>query len=256
MKVFILVRHDPTQDIFGSIAVFKTLRVGFPTAEIIVDYNGPCYEVRKYIDDKILNISPVSTRYLDSVEHYDWIQSIVNTSDGPIVFCDTDMIFYENVETNLEPLQEYRNLLIAGRKIPQYYNITIGATEASRLHTSLLYINSCENLRQHIATTHNTGLHPFNPFAPFQYYSDEGQLRFYDTCANLYHSIGIKYAQFGEYILDKYTHLVSGTMLTHVAKLLPNGERLIEHHKMAQKDPESVRGLWREHDKFYQHYKI
>jgi hypothetical protein len=252
MKVFILVRHDPNEDIFGSICVFNTLRVGFPTADVYAYIkHGPSV---KELQSAVYRASafPHTMPYdASNIEHYDWIRAVVYDNEGPIVFCDTDMIFYESVEDDLKKVPD----LLAGRYIPPYWNVTIRANETDRLHTSLLYIKDCVRLRQHIANTINTGLHPYNPFAPFQYYHNGVRL-YYDCCANLCHSFDGAYTVFTPDMLDKYTHLVSGTMLNSVAALLPGGERLKLHHQMAKENPESVRGLWREHDRFYQHYKI
>jgi hypothetical protein len=241
MKVYILVRHNGIDDVFGSIAVFKTLRVGFPTAEIVTYVQGD-------FDHELI---PENAIKIGRVEHYNWIETVMDLADEEeLVFCDTDMIFYESVEEALSSCPS----LMCGRHIPDYYNITINAIEVERLHTHLLYIKNPMEMKTWIKKTLNTGLHPYNPYAPFQYYY-HGQLRFYDTMANLTQSYG-QARGFTSELLDKYTHLVSGTMLKGVANLLPGGERLIQHHQMAKENPESVRGLWREHDKFYQHYAI
>lgn len=226
LNVHILKTYLPGEDTFGVECVFKTLHIGFPTAILHVDTNT-------------------------GFTHDQWIKSVcASYRDKPsakVVFVDTDIIFYSEVESLLSPIIT----TLAGRYTPPYYNELVGCNEADRYHTSLLYISDTQRLFRYIDSVYQTPNFPFKPFAPIQVKHHNTRV-FFDTCAILYHSIPKDDRQdFGANILDTYTHLVSGTMLNFVASKLKNGERLKYMHQVAKTRPLELKGLWREHDMYY-----
>ena len=239
MKVFILTTHHEIDPLFGSTCVFNSLRVGFPNAEIIVfDNASDCgaQEIKAQAHKNDCRFIP----YYARIGHHEFIQRRIEENDGPICFVDPDVIFYKEVE-NYTVIGD-----IAGRFCPSFYNEVVQAQEAARLHTSLLFIKDTKALKEKLNSLHQRHNYPFNPYAPFIIYA-HGQRYFYDTCANLCHAIANRQS-FDEEMLDRYTHLVSGSMLDHVSNKMKHGARLRYLHRLAKENPELVRGLWRELD--------
>jgi hypothetical protein len=236
MKVFTLTRFHRGGNRFSSATcIFKSFRVGFPTADHIVYDNAsvsvdwPCY-----------------SRYWNEVGHWRFLEEIINFVNEPICFVDPDVVFYADVESKLKNIDK----LVAGRYCPHYWNPVEEANEVDRLHTSLLYISDPKKLRELIKlnTCKNYTVSPYQGFHLFF----QKRKFIYDTFANAYHKIGRDNCyHFEADILDSYTHLISGSMLDYVSSRLPGGERLKELHKMAERAPESVRGFWKENDEFY-----
>jgi hypothetical protein len=176
----------------------------------------------------------------------------LNPTGHDLVFLDPDIIFYSEVESYLNNIKE----LLAGRYVPFYYNEVVKAHEAERFHTSLLYIKDVEILNRKLTEFPNTRNFPFNPIQPFQF-SMGNKRFFYDTCANLYHSLfPSDRHNFAPEMLDKYTHLCCGSMLNYISAQMKNGERLKFLHDLAKKYPEKVQGLWKEHDRYYQSMQL
>lgn len=248
MTVNILLTPNLAYKFSSVLCVFKTIRIGFPTAEIRVYVNG---ELPETLDDEIQSIFPeimFVEQFTDGLCHDEWMQSVFYNSTAPTVFCDPDIIFYENVEEKLKDLDSY---LICGAYCPDYWNNVVEANEVKRLHTSLLYFPNPKELRKRIATITQAPNFPFNPFRPSIKYL-AGKKFFYDTCANLFHFLYHDGAyKFNESILNAYTHLVSGSMLDLVADKIEGGQRLKYLHKLAEINPEAVKYLWKEQQQFY-----
>ena len=228
MTVYILKTQQEDEDPFGTECVFNTLMVGFPTAKIVVTENT------------------------DKVEHHEYVEAIVKSCaidcpNEPIVFCDTDMIFYNNVEVYLEDIQQ----LYAGRLCPAYWNEVVGANECQRFHTSLLYIKSARYLMDKVNKVYTRSNFPYSAFAPARY-TLGGVQYFHDTCGNLFHLLSpLDRYIFTPQMLDMYAHLVSGTMLNFVTSKMSNKHGLKHAHELAKKDPMSAHGNWREHNRYY-----
>lgn len=233
LKVFILKTYRAGEDKFGVDCVFNTIRVGLPTAELfVIDNNKNKWTHHGFIGHIL-------------TDHW------LNSTDQ-VLFLDTDIIFYENIESKLAAIKQ----TLAGRYVPAYYNEVVGANECDRFHTSLLYVSDPFALHRHINNYESKPNFPFNAFAPFKFVLN-GHQYFHDTCANLYHCIpeNERYA-FDPDLLDCYTHLVSGTMLNFVSARMEHGSRLKQLHDLAKTDPKVLRGNWREHDKYYREHSL
>lgn len=236
MKVYILKTYLDGEDPFGVECVFNTLQVGFPTADIY------------------------TTENIHKIDHHIWIEQTVKFAaerepDEPIVFCDTDMIFYNNIEVHLADIPQ----LLAGRLCPAFWNEVANANECQRFHTSLLFIKSPRELMEKINAIYgklNSAYKPFtyNAFAPVRY-TISGNQYVHDTCGNLFHCLNpIDKYEFPSQMLDLYTHLVSGSMVNFVASRQENKIGLKSIHAHAKADPMSVFGIWREQLRYYHKY--
>ena len=226
LNVYILKTYREGEDTFGVEVFEKTIRIGFPTARITAEEN------------------------VRGIRHDNWIFECLekhrNTEDK-VVFVDTDMIFYEEIESYLESVL----CTLAGRYVPCYFNEVVNSNEVDRYHTSLLLINNVKRFFAYIDRVTAAPNYPFHPMAPHTVML-HGATLFFDTTSIAYHTVPKDDREdFPPAILDKYTHLVSGTMLKYVAARMKNGERLKALHERAKSNPLELKGIWREHDMYY-----
>ena len=84
---------------YGALMVFKTLRVGFPTAKILVIDNGSHLDVLPQIEKAALDVGCLFTpaprqHFLD---FYRWVL-FEQTTMNSVVLLDPDVVFWNNVE--------------------------------------------------------------------------------------------------------------------------------------------------------------
>ena len=245
MNVFVLATCRLPELYHMTELVFRTIRVGFPTACIRVNTNrmrDQELSLLKATCDPIgCELSPADTI------HHLWIEDLVNREVQPFYVVDTDVIFYESVEdwTFTKPL--------AGWRIPEWNDQFTASVTRTRLHTSLLYIDPTavrEEIRRYYAqfpTTHfNPKANLFHPLCmPFK-----GRGYFYDTCGMLYHAIGGE--SFTAKQLDAYFHFNFGTISDIVLPRLKMGDEIARRRKEVLDNPVLGRGLWREQMEYYQ----
>lgn len=244
MKVFILVTNRQPEVSPGSVMVFDSLRIGFPTATIRVMHNGLSGEVSRLVGEKHTGLD---AECISETIHHDWISQLIELEDSPFFICDTDMVFWSDFER-----WDFSGCVMAGRRIPQWRDEFTKCVTRPRLHTSLLYINPVK-VREFVR--HYRQKFPITPFNPFTNLIDplcvplKGETYFYDTMSMMYHAIGG--TPFNDRQLDCYDHMNFGTIEDVVLPHLSNGDRLREARKAVYSNPASLRGVWREQEKYY-----
>lgn len=245
----------------ATLLVFKTLRVGFPTANITLWINWlpnvacekALFEAAKDQVDRIgaepgmdwASRTPTTT-------HHKWISEMMGY-DSAFWICDTDMIFWKSFED-----WDFSEFKIAGRYTPQFFCKFANAITRPRLHSSLLYINPY-SVREAVAKygerfpPHYCTPRPTIEDLVFPRYIPVRAGRkletiFHDTGSLLYQAIGGQH--FTEEQLEAYSHLNSGTISDWVAKAYPE-QRLRESHFAIFENPELARGCWRAQEQFY-----
>lgn len=229
----------------ATLLVFDTIRVGFPTSEIVVHGNG----LHPLIEEMVWrSVQKVGGKMIPgpAMRHDDWVQKMIWLNDKPFVICDTDMIFWEQVQ------QWEFDHPWAGRLTPEYLDPYSKTIHRQRLHTSLLFIRPDE-LRDRMLRF--DGAFPKASIFPHTIDFIHQQLQpvrigetvhtfFMDTGANLYHSVGGD--AFTEEQLDCFSHLHAGTWSD-----LINDHEFTSFHEQVYADPEKARGLWRKQEEFY-----
>lgn len=248
-KVVILATCRKPELLPATLLVFKTIRVGFPTAKITTYGNGLRFvmpEVEKAARSVQSEFLPAS-----ALRHDEWVQQMIWNNDHPFVICDTDMIFFDKVEDWQfdQPL--------AGYLQPEYFEPFTKTIYRTRLHTSLLFIRPDE-VRDRMLRF--DGKFPKAPILPVginfigQQYQpvrmEDGKVRTYfmDTAAVLYHAIGGN--SFSPQQLDCYAHLHAGTW----SDLLSPQMRAMHEELMA--NPDKARGMWRGQEEFYSQHPV
>lgn len=225
--------------------VFDSIRVGFPTARIHVFLNGLEPVQRDRIISRCIecNADSVEVR----TDHHHWIEKLIEDQVDPFYIVDTDMVFYKSVED-----WEFSGVGIAGYRIPEFHDEFSGCITRSRLHTSLLYIDSAilkkevENFKSLARDT------PFTPKINLVYpvvLPLNGKSYFYDTCSLLYHAIGG--ATFKPYHKDAYFHMHFGTFSDMVLPNMHDGDKMAALREEILMMPELGKGMWRTQDEYF-----
>ena len=228
-----------------STLVFKTIRVGFPTSEVVVWGSGLDHDA---VREAALAADCTLNSHGVTISHDQFIASRLADEHGQrVVFCDTDMVFYESVEDWKfdQPL--------AGMFEPKHRNPVTRAVHLPRLHTCLLWVKVSEFYDALEAWRETLHPGPFMPlFSPLrqQWLPIGRELHFADTGAMAYNAIGGQH--FSEQQLNAFAHLQCGTWSKYVEPHIPG---LRESHRMAIDRPELFRGNWKTHNEWYERHQ-
>lgn len=252
MNVFVLATCRNPELIRNTLLVFKTFRVGFPNANLIVYGNGLAAQPDLLVREAT---SIAAGRYIpmNRVPHGVWIEGLLGESQEPFWICDTDVVFFEKVEDWFVDSAS----LFAGRYEPEYVEPWTRMLHVARLHPSLMWFNA-PYLRaamrgwpgvHEFLTTCEMNLIRWN-FVPKRGWDGKCQIAFYDTCAGLHHALG------GEPFTDEqnrvFEHLFAGTYSDLLANVVPG---LKDVQAAIFDQPELARGLAEKQRQWYADHK-
>lgn len=246
MNVFILATCRKPELIDATLLVFKTLRVGFPSARVHVQKNGDFPDKDSTVSFwNGVNDHQCCPEVIPDTIHHDWIRNLIASESEPFFICDTDIVFFNSVE-------EWQSEgPIAGEFVPAFFEKFTGCLIQSRLHTALLYIDPVK-VRKCVETWNalvpetqftprinlvNPVVMPV-PFGPIP--------MFFDTCSLLYHAIGGQ--KFTEDQLSAFEHLNCGTWVDMIEHVYPGMRKV---HQEIYEDPRRSFGLRKIQRKFY-----
>lgn len=222
--------------------VFRTLRLGFPTANVCVWGNG--------LSDQVGRQLGVPYRNLPQTSHDCWIAGLLARATEPFWICDTDVVFWSKVE---DWFGNNPDIIFAGRFEPEFDEEWTGTTHVARLHTALMWFNPA-NVRAAFRAWMARFPSPWRDTAHFPLVHQHfvpvrgGKPLFYDTCAGLYHASGgtafdtVKDAAFEHLHCGTYADLVDAKSLADLKAV----------HAAVFENPENARGLKEAQDKYYQ----
>lgn len=241
VNVHVLVKCKGKNHLPLSLLVFDTIRVGFPTAKVHVCDNASGFG-RAQIQKKAEEIGAAFSSMTERVAHGDFIAERMARAEGPTVFVDTDMIFWENCEGITLP----EGKLYGGRFIPEANEC--GARVPARIHPSLFFVPDPAALRAALAPFYKKLWY----FKPFQGYTTvvDGKAVCWDVNSSLFAALPDAAYAFGEAELNCYDHLFAGTYADKLEDINMDARTaaFIRHtHAVATgSDWQSLRGLWRE----------
>lgn len=247
-EVFILATCRKPDLLPYTQLVFKTLRVGFPTARVKVFLNSLGEDASRSIAECCARNQ--CEHMACQTIHHCWIEQLVKEQTQPFYLLDTDVVFYGNFE------EFVFNGPIAGWRIPEWNDEFSGCLTRARLHTSLLYVDP-EQVRDGIAkagakvfSSEFTPLaNLFNPLClPYK-----GRMYFYDTCSLLYHAIGGQ--SFEPRHKDRYFHFNFGTISDLVLPRLQEGLEMDGIRRSVLNNPSSGIGCWRQQEAYYERHR-
>jgi hypothetical protein len=261
IRVYILATIRNRETFPYTKLIFDSLRVGFPTADVHITINDCGCNMQKEIDE-INNLS-VATNCLSLSFYYDeqhhlWIERLIQTNDKPFIICDTDVVFWENMESMFSSIPP--DTIIAGRYIPEFMDKEFsGCMTQSRIHTSLMYINPTL-LKEKINLYDNQIFESiFTPQANLYYplvlpsSQTRGEPIFYDTMALAYSILESEDVyMFGSKELNCYDHFNFGTISDIVlARMGKQGEEWKVNREKTLKDILLLKGAWKTQSKYY-----
>lgn len=244
--VHILVTGRAREALPNCRLVFRTIRTGFPTADIVVRDND---SIPEFVEELRQLTESVGGRYYHQRrgEHGEFIAEVVAAADGPIVFVDTDMIFWASCEDLAFP----PGALYAGRLLDAMDEC--GARMAARIHPSFFWVPDPPALRAAIAGLPAQRLGYLRPFQGYTVADENDRLLCFDTCASLYSFLPERAYAFTATELDRYDHLFCGTLLDTLDAMgmTPEAKALIRRSSAAAHTaPETLRGLWKKQERF------
>lgn len=250
--------------------VFQTLRIGFPTAEVIVWGNGLDKASAKVIQEDARKCG-ATFRNDPQIAHGRWIEALCTLRTLPFWICDTDIVFFDEVEHWFSGRDD---TVFSGRYEPAFREQWTGSLHVARLHPSLMWFNP---QRLHIAMRKWPGQHAFfntveaNLFrwqwvprrlSDYQIIrlSDSGtdtdehgrtrtELWFYDTCAGLHQALGG--TAFDEEQNDAFEHLHCGSYSDLIGNGVGSMGKMGVMHQAVFADPSKARGLRKMQDEYY-----
>lgn len=230
-------------DLFpASELVFRSIRTGFPTAPIVVTGNALDIEEEEPIRQRAKEVGGGFAN-IYRVTHSEWIAGLINRTPEPFFICDTDVIFWKDMEGF-----EFKGPM-HGRHVPAFACPVTETDTMERLHTALLYIDPRE-FRQfnQLHREQEEAAHPF----PIQLdlvkpvrFALSNRIMFNDTLGQAFHTLG-GFA-FSPEMLDCYDHISCGTYLDLLDKKIPGS---LDRQMDYVLHPEKAKGLWRQQQKY------
>lgn len=250
MKVHIFATVRKEELLPAATLIFKTLRTGFPTAEICVYWNGlnACKE-----ENIVHDISAQLNAHWDIVgntTHHEWVARLIREEQESFWICDTDIIFWDSMEQ-----WGFGSHSLSGRFSPQFRCQFSNAVTRPRLHTCLLRIDpvkvraEVEAYGKKFPDCYATPRPTIDDLVFPRYMPNLSRLPYFsDTCSLLYNAIGGY--RFSENHLNCFDHLGSATLSDLVAPCYPE-YRMRETHFAIFENPQLAKGSWKLQDEFY-----
>jgi hypothetical protein len=239
--------REPSLLASGTLLVFRTLRIGFPTAEVTVIDNASVPEARPAIRAAAEAAGCEYIQRDPEIVHAEFLREVILGANyaGSVVLLDPDVIFWSNCEG-------WRiGRLLAGRMLPEFMDEFTRCRTLARLHTSFLWIRDVAALRERVSALMTTYF-DFDPFPPRMFAMDGAWYRG-DTMAFLCGALPEEVQPFGEEELNAYDHLFCGSHLDLVLRDVPHETQMFLKwaHAQALADPSRLRGLWRQQEDYF-----
>lgn len=231
--------------IASTTLIFRTLRIGFPTANVLVWGNGLDSASEKVVA-AAANSAGAMFKPIDRISHDAWIEQLIYAAEQPFWVCDTDLVFFDNMEAD-------KSGLFAGRYEPEFVEEWTRCVKPARIHPCCMWINASA-LRQAIRAFMCQIPRPWRDTANFPlirqtFVPRAGKLPlFFDTCAGLFSAVGG--TTFTDQQNDCFEHLHCGTYADLVSPHL-SVENLLASHAAICANPMLARGIRKKQDEYY-----
>jgi len=264
LKIYVLTYCKDISQLYGNTLIFKTLRVGFPTAEVVLIDNNSVSEARPTLSNLArknncnyfqLNSDLLHHQFLSNIIK---LESLTQSKDKEVVFLDPDIVFWDKCED-----WDLGDCLIGGRLIPRFKDEYSKSITESRIHTSFLWIKDCGLFVKEMEKIRDEYM-DFEPFIPVMVKNPDNNLWWrYDAGSSLYHALPKnKIFHFGEKELNSYDHIFCGsdkTVLEYVMNSLQDeGDKTIlkKIHETANTDYTKLKGIWRVQENYFKQRQV
>jgi len=251
INVFVLTFCRRLDLFYGTELIFKTLRVGFPSARITIVDNASLPDARAAIAGLARATGCAFRPSADpGLPHHEFIDrtltEVAAADGGTLVFLDPDLCLWSSCE-DFEV-----SGLMAGKLIEAYDDDVMRCVAMPRLHTSFLWIPDARKLAEEIQRI-KAAHFDFRPFLSFSVKLGDAWIR-YDTGAALYAAISDRVSPFTADHMDRYDHIFCGS---HFDLLQPRMTgplrdmmgRIHEHARKGNLEP--LKGIWRQQGKVW-----
>lgn len=235
---------------YGTELIFKTLRVGFPSASISVVDNCSVPEARDEVESLAKEAGCQFLAISDGpIAHDRFILKTIRDAandhsfEGPLVFVDPDVCLWESWE------EFHFDGLVAGKFVGRFFDPVTQTVTMPRLHTSLLWISDPKRLWEEVVRIKSRRF-DFDPFLSCSVNLDGVWYR-YDTGASLYAALPGRFSRFEERHLDCYDHIFAGSHLDLFFDSYDEScQRMFSqvHGAARAGDLDALRGIWRYQD--------
>jgi len=253
MDVYILTYCKDLQQLYGNTLIFKTLRIGFPTAKITVVDNASVDHAKRVISKCAKDAGCAYKPLPSEILHHQFLEHIVNSSKETVVFLDPDMCFWKNCES-----WDFSDYLLAGRLLPQFRDEYTKTITETRIHTSFLWINSCNALNDAIQNTRKTYFE-FEPFNPIMYMEPASrEWHRFDTLSVLYTVLKNRIYCFNSKELDAYDHIFCGTNFSTVYESINDDDKMMfkNMHENAKYNYKKLKGIGKLQEEYLKRREI
>jgi hypothetical protein len=252
-RVFILTFCRKMELFYGTELIFKTLRDGFPNAEVVIVDNASIRDAAIRVGE-LARASDCAFEQIQppGLPHHEFLEATVtrvaeeSDEPRPLVLLDPDICLWKNCEE-----MEFE-AVVAGKFCPAFNDDVLQAVTMPRLHSSFLWIRSASALAEEIRNVKRRHF-DFDPFRAFSVRMGGVWVR-YDTGASLFAALPDRISLFAEPELERYDHLFCGSHFD----LLENHYRgelrrlMTRIHEAAKSgNLEALRGIWREQDRLW-----
>ena len=258
INVFILTFCRNLDLFYGTELIFKTLRTGFPNANIRVVDNASIPEMVPEIESLAKSCSCSFQQISgNGLQHHEFILNTLSdmasgeSANEPLVFLDPDICLWKCCEN-----MEFPGLM-AGKLTPRFFLETTQTITMPRLHTSFLWIPSPEKLIKRIWKL-RAARFDFEPFLSYSFVMNSKWYRF-DTGASLYAAIPHKASYFSEEHLDYYDHIFCGSHLDWLYDMYDTeGKKLMSriHSYAKEGNLKALKGVWKYQHEIFGRWKI
>ena len=250
MKVATLITVPNKKAFNNCTLTLETVRVAFPTQEIIVYVNTSsvwCFNEIKQKAPKDVQVVLLHQEH----HHAEWIEHVINNTKGELIIVDPDMMFHKEWTAKFEKV-------LAGAFVPLIWNEFAKCVSYRRIHTSFMCIRDCDELRSMIKAAYpqafsdvsNAGKYSsVNPYMPDVKFV-MGIPSFWDSCAVLFNMIGGDL--FTEEHYECYDHINSSTFVDIMEQNMEAGKGFREYHDAVSADSSKLKGTWKLVLNYYQ----
>lgn len=249
MNLHILITCLDESRIGLATLAFKTLRVGFPTANVMVCGNGfVSQRITDAVADETERVGG-AFQNIGLISHGAWIEYLITHERSPFWITDSDTVLFDKVEHWFDGSDSP----FSGRYEPEFIEPWTKTVHVARLHPSMMWINPAL-LRAAIRGW------PWKPeffdsvqkqLIQWHWVPRDGRLEFYDTMAGLWHA-GLGGVPFTDEQNAAFEHLFCGSY----AHLTPLAERLSAVHQGIIANPQAAKGLWAKQQEWYAANKV
>lgn len=264
MKVHILVTVRNPKLLNAALLVFKTIRTGFPDAEIHVWGNALGDGLVKEAVQVVTASGYVKGIFNDITKmtvHDKWIEYLIDNSNEPFWIVDTDVVFWDKMDVELrcgDGSRAIHTKAFAGRYEPTWMCPYTKMTHVERLHTCCMMINPAVLRNEMRKVMKNNTIGPFNPQHEFvhQHVVQIGTNKlFFDSMAGIFHFSpnsaflfdAIDNANFDHLHCGTYSDMVNGTeSLRGISQM----------HEAVFADINAAKGLYHKQQEYYKQHAV